>query len=100
MTTYCLITVRGEELAGFQPIVGSQEQDAIMFSFGLLAERTRNDATTFAALGVEWVLEKGLRDLEDIETPAGSEVGRWKLVGSVLDPNLKWFGHDKIGEKT
>ena len=92
MTTYCLITVRGDELAGFQPVRGSKVEDVINFTFGVLSERTKHDPTMFAALGVEWVLERGLRDLEDMDTPAGPEIGRWKLVGSMADPDLKWFG--------
>lgn len=91
MTTYCLITKRGDELAGFQPIVGSNVQDAIMFTFGVLTERTRNDATMFAAIGVEWVLEEGLRNLEDVGTPAGPEIGRWKLIDGENGPDLKWI---------
>ena len=92
MTTYCLITVRDNELAGFQPIIGTEEQDAIMFTFGVLSERTRADPKMFAALGVEWILEMGLRDLKDLNASAGPEVGRWKLVGNTEDPDLKWFG--------
>ena len=92
MTTYCLITKRGDELAGFQPVRGSKVEDVIHFTFGVLSERTKHDAMMFAALGIEWVVECGLRDLEDLNTPAGPEVGRWKMVGDVADPDLKGFG--------
>jgi hypothetical protein len=92
MTTYCLITKRSDTLAGFQPVLGERAEDVINFTFGLLTERTKSDPTLFAALGVEWVLEEGLRDLNDLDTPAGREIGRWKMVGSLADPDLKWFG--------
>lgn len=92
MTTYCLITKRADTLAGFQPVNGSRVEDVINFTFGLLVERTQSDPMLFAALDVEWILEEGLRDLEDLDTPAGREIGRWKMVGSLADPDLKWFG--------
>lgn len=92
MTTYCLITKRGNELAGLQPVRGSKIDDVINFTFGVLTERTNSNPMMFAALGVEWVLEEGLRDLRELDTPAGREIGRWKMVGSLADPDLKWFG--------
>lgn len=92
MTTYCLITKRGADLAGFQPVKGGKLDDVINFTFGVLTERTKADPMMFAALGVEWVLEEGLRDLQDLDKPAGRELGRWKMVGSLADPDLKWFG--------
>ena len=94
MTTYCLITVRGGELAGFQPIVGSREQDAVIFSFGMLTERTRNHTRTLASVGVEWVLEEGVREMEALDKPAGRQIGRWKLVGGRVDADLRWFPTD------
>lgn len=92
MTNYCLITMREDQIAGLQPIRGGKVEDVINFTFGVLTERTKSDATMFAALGVEWIVEEGLRNLEDLDKPAGSEVGRWKMVGSRADPDLKWFG--------
>lgn len=92
MATYCLITMRGEDLAGLQPVRGSKVEDVINFSFGVLTERIKSDPMMFAALNVEWVLEEGLRDLQNLDTPAGREVGRWKMVGSQAEPDLKWIG--------
>ncbi len=92
MTTYCLITKHSDTLAGFQPVKGSRVEDVINFTFGILVERTKADPMLFATLGVEWILEEGLRDLNDLDPPAGREIGRWKMVGSLADPDLKWFG--------
>lgn len=92
MTTYCLITKRGDDLAGFQPVQGGKPEDVINFTFGVLTERIKSDPMMFAVLGVEWVLEEGWRDVQDLDTPAGREIGRWKMVGSLADPDLKWFG--------
>lgn len=71
MTTYSLITVRDDKLAGIQPIRGSKLEDVINFTFGVLSERTESDAAMFAALGVEWVLEK-CRDDRRAHEPRGS----------------------------
>ena len=91
MKTFSLITVRGRKIAGLQPIVGGEEGGAIAFSFGMLTERIAGHGEMFHHLGVEWLLEEGVRLPHEIDLPAGREIGRWKLTGSASDPDLAWF---------
>lgn len=98
MKTFSLVTIRESEVAGLQPIVGGEERDAISFTFGVLTERITGRGAMFYQLGVEWLLEEGVRTPQEIDLPAGRELGRWKLTGDEADPDLKWVSAQEACE--
>ena len=93
MTTYNLITLLGDQVSGIEPIICTDQQDAVAFSCGVLTERTKVHGEMYANLGVRWMVEEGERFLGDATVPAGRKVGTWKLVFSGGQPKLTWANH-------
>lgn len=90
MITYNLITMLGDQISGIEPIICEVQQDAVVYSYGTLTERTRVHAEMYANLGVYWYLEEGQRHLGNATVPAGRRVGEWRLVLSGGHAKLAW----------
>lgn len=91
MLTYCLITMLGDELIGFEPIAASSDHSAVPFATGILSERTRLAASELAERGVRYFLEKGARDIADPEKPSPEGVlGGWIFERDEAGFRLSW----------
>lgn len=90
MLTFNLITMLGEQVSGFEPIICGDQQDAVAYSCGVLTERTKAHAEMYVNLSVHWSLEEAERSLGDATVSAGRKVGTWRLVFSGGQAKLAW----------
>lgn len=93
MRTFNLVTLLRDQVSGIEPIICTDQQDAVAFSCGVLTERTKAHGKMYANLGVRWMVEEGERLLGDATVPAGRKVGNWKLIFCGGQPKLTWADH-------
>lgn len=90
MTIYNLLTFMNDQPTGVESFTADDDQDAVAYASGVLAERTKGCLDMFETLKVRWALDTGERKLGDVTTASGPQIGSWSSVARGKGLELVW----------